>query len=73
MVEDALLRRAELAANTVVAFDAFTCDGLESNPSLMRSIRASLSAGGEPLKFGIDSTPPVNNRMVALLDAAGSS
>ena len=39
----------------------------------MRSIRASLSAGGEPLKFGIDSTQPSRERLVELLQSCGLS
>ena len=37
----------------------------------MRSVRASLSAGGEPLKFGVDSTPPSRERLAELLQSCG--
>jgi arsenate reductase-like glutaredoxin family protein len=37
----------------------------------MRSVRASLNAGGEPLKFGIDSTPPSRERLAELLQSCG--
>ena len=70
-VEDTLRKIAGLAPGTVVAFDHFTSEVLESNAFLMRSIRASLSAGGEPLKFGIDATPPVRNQVAALLSSCG--
>jgi hypothetical protein len=35
-----------------------TTEVLESQAPYLRIVRASLQAGGEPLKFGIDSTPP---------------
>jgi hypothetical protein len=44
---------------------------LESDALMMRSIRASLNAGGEPLKFGIDRTPPLRERVVELLQSCG--
>jgi methyltransferase (TIGR00027 family) len=70
-VEDTLRKIASTAAGTIVAFDFFTSEVLESNALLMRSIRASLSAGGEPLKFGLDSTPTVRERVAELLAACG--
>jgi methyltransferase (TIGR00027 family) len=70
-VEDTLRKIAGLAPGTVVAFDHFTSEVLQSNSLTMRSIRASLSAGGEPLKFGIAATPPLKNQVVALLGSCG--
>ncbi|HTP07878.1 MAG TPA: class I SAM-dependent methyltransferase, partial [Anaerolineae bacterium] len=72
-VQDTLRKIAGIAAGTSVAFDHFTAEVLESNALLMRSIRASLSAGGEPLKFGIDSTPPLRDRVAELLQSCGLS
>lgn len=70
-VQDTLRKIASTAAGTIVAFDYFTSEVLESDALMMRSIRASLSAGGEPLKFGIDSTPPLRDRVVELLQSCG--
>lgn len=62
---------AGTAKGTIVAFDYFTSEVLESQALVMRSIRASLKAGGEVLKFGVDSTPPSRDRLVELLHACG--
>lgn len=70
-VEDTLCKIASTAKGSIVAFDYFTTEVLESNALMFRSIRASLSAGGEPLKFGIDSTPPIRDRVTELLEAYG--
>jgi methyltransferase (TIGR00027 family) len=70
-VEDTLRKIASTAKGSVVAFDYFTTEVLESDALMMRSIRASLSAGGEPLKFGVDRTPPSRERLAELLQACG--
>jgi methyltransferase (TIGR00027 family) len=70
-VEDTLGKIASTAKGSVVAFDYFTTEVLESNALMFRTIRASLSAGGEPLKFGLDSTPPISDRVSELLEAYG--
>jgi methyltransferase (TIGR00027 family) len=70
-VQDTLRKIASVAAGSIVAFDYFTTEVLESNALMMRSIRASLNAGGEPLKFGIDSTPPLRERVTELLLSCG--
>jgi methyltransferase (TIGR00027 family) len=70
-VEDTLRKIASTAKGSVVAFDYFTTEVLESDALMMRSIRASLSAGGEPVKSGIDSTPPLRDRIVELLRSCG--
>ncbi len=70
-VEDTLCKIAGTAKGSTVAFDYFTTEVLESAAFMMRFIRASLSAGGEPLKFGIDSTPPSRERLVELLQSCG--
>ena len=70
-VQDTLRKIASTAKGSIVAFDYFTSEVLESKALLMRSIRASLNAGGEPLKFGVDSTPPSRERVAELLQSCG--
>jgi methyltransferase (TIGR00027 family) len=70
-VTDTLRKIASTAKGSIVAFDYFTSEVLESQALSMRSIRASLSAGGEPLKFGVDSTPPSRERLVELVQSCG--
>jgi methyltransferase (TIGR00027 family) len=70
-VKDALRKIASTAKGSVVAFDYFTSEVLESRALSMRSVRASLNAGGEPLKFGVDSTPPSRERLAELLQSCG--
>jgi methyltransferase (TIGR00027 family) len=72
-VEDTLRKIAGTASGSVVAFDYFTTEVLESRALSLRLVRASLQAGGEPLKFGIDSTPPSSERLVELLRSCGLS
>jgi methyltransferase (TIGR00027 family) len=70
-VKDTLRKIASTAQGSIIAFDYFTSEVIESQALSMRSIRASLSAGGAPLKFGVDSTPPSRERLVELLQACG--
>lgn len=70
-VKDTLRKIASTAKGSVLAFDYFTSEVLESQELAMRSVRASLSAGGEPLKFGVDSTPPSRDRVAELLQSCG--
>ncbi len=70
-VQDTLQKIASMAKGSIVAFDYFTTEVLESNALMMRSIRTSLNASGEPLKFGIDSTPPSRERLVEFLQSCG--
>jgi methyltransferase (TIGR00027 family) len=70
-IQDTLRKIASTAQGSRVAFDYFTTEVLESKALMMRSIRASLNAGGEPLKFGIDSTPPLRERAAELLQSCG--
>ena len=69
--EDTLRKIASTAQGSIVAFDYFTSEVLESKALSMRTVRASLKAGGEPLKFGIDSTPPSRERVAELLQSCG--
>ncbi len=70
-VRDTLRKIASTAKGSLLAFDYFTNDVLESQALAMRAVRASLSAGGEPLKFGVDSTPPSRDRLAELLQFCG--
>src|SRR5512147_1652700 len=72
-VEETLRKIAGTAKGSIVAFDYFTSEVLESKALVMRSVRASLKAGGEPLKFGVDSTPPSRERVAELLQSCGLS
>jgi len=72
-VEETLRKIAGTAKGSIVAFDYFTSEVLESKALVMRSVRASLKAGGEPLKFGVDSTPPSRERLAQLLQSCGLS
>lgn len=70
----ATLRKiASTATGSVVAFDYFTTEALESQALYWRYARATTKAVGEPMKFGVDSTPPARDRVAALLDACGLS
>src|ERR1051325_8306056 len=57
-IEDTLRKVAGTARGSVIAFDFFTTEALESQEFYWRFARASTKAVGEPLKFGVDSTPP---------------
>ena len=72
-VEDTLRKIASTAKGSIVAFDYFTSEVLESKTLFMRTVRASLNSFGEPLKFGIDSTPPSRECLVELLQSCGLS
>ncbi len=72
-VESTLRKIASVARGSVVAFDYFTSEVLESQTLFMRTVRASLQSFGEPLKFGIDSTPPSRERLSELLRSCGLS
>lgn len=66
-VESTLRKIASTARGSVVAFDYLTTELLESQALHWRYARAMTSAGGEPLTFGIDSTPPSSERLAELL------
>jgi methyltransferase (TIGR00027 family) len=70
-VEDALRKIASTAHGSVVAFDYFTTEALESRALYWRYGRAATSAAGETLKFGVDSTPPSRERLAELLRSCG--
>lgn len=72
-VEQTLRVIAGTAKGSILAFDYFTTEVIESRSLYMRAVRSSLRAGGEPLKFGIDSTPPARERVAELLRSCGLS
>jgi methyltransferase (TIGR00027 family) len=72
-VEETLRKIAATANGSVVAFDYVTTEVLESRSLSLRLVRATLRAGGEPLKFGMTSTPPLSERVAELLWSCGLS
>jgi O-methyltransferase involved in polyketide biosynthesis len=72
-VESTLRKIASTAKGSVVAFDYLTTESLESQALHWRYARAMTSAGGEPLRFRIDSTPPSSERLAELLRSCGLS
>ena len=72
-VEDTLRKIAGTAKGSIIAFDYFTTEVLESQALYMRIVRASVRSAGEPFKFGIDSTPPSSERLAELLRSCGLS
>jgi O-methyltransferase involved in polyketide biosynthesis len=70
-VEETLHKIAGTATGSVVAFDYFTTEAIESNALYWRYGRAAPRAAGEPFKFGIDSTPPTRERLSELLQSCG--
>lgn len=69
--EDTLRKIASTAKGSVVAFDYMTTEPLESQALYCRFARAGTRANGEPLKFGIDSTPPSSEQLSKLLCSCG--
>jgi O-methyltransferase involved in polyketide biosynthesis len=72
-VESTLRKIASTARGSLVAFDYFTTEPLESRALYWRYARWGTKAAGEPLKFGIDSTPPSRERLVEFLGSCGLS
>jgi O-methyltransferase involved in polyketide biosynthesis len=72
-VESTLRKIASTAKGSVVAFDYFTTESLESRALYWRYGRAATKAAGEPLKFGVDSTPPSRERLAEFLRSCGLS
>lgn len=70
-VDDTLRTIASTAKGSVVVFDYFTSEAIDSNDSYWRFARWSTKAAGEPLKYGIDSTPPSRERTAELLRKNG--
>jgi methyltransferase (TIGR00027 family) len=72
-VEATLRKIASTAKGSVVAFDYFTTEPLESQALYWRYARTMTRAAGEPLTFGIDSTPPSGERLAEVLRSCGLS
>jgi methyltransferase (TIGR00027 family) len=72
-VFDTLSRIARTAKGSIVAFDYLTTEPLQSKRLYWRYGRAATRAVGEPIKFGIDSTPPSRQRLAELLGSCGLS
>ena len=70
-VESTLRKIAGTAAGSAVAFDYLSAEIIDSRSLFMRYARAVLKATGEPLRFGIDNTPPVRERVAAFLESCG--
>ncbi|MCL4486995.1 MAG: class I SAM-dependent methyltransferase [Chloroflexi bacterium] len=70
-VEATLQKIAGTAKGSIVAFDYYTDESLLSPSLYWRFARAATKAAGEPLKFGIDSTPPAKERLAEFLRSAG--
>jgi hypothetical protein len=70
-VVDTLSKVASCAKGTLLAFDYYTTVSLESGDLYWRFARASTKSAGEPLKFGVDSTPPSRERLSELLHSCG--
>ena len=72
-VESTLRKIAGTAAGSIVAFDYFSNEIIESESFFMRYARAMINITGEPWRFGIDNTPPVRQRVAAFVESCGLS
>ena len=64
---------ASTAAGSVVAFDYLSTEMIETRSLFMRYARITINATGEPWRFGIDNSPPVRDRVAALVESCGLS
>src|SRR6266496_3000078 len=72
-VDNTLRKIARTATGSVVAFDYFSAEIIESRSLFMRYARAVINITGEPWRFGIDNTPPVRERVAEFLESCGLS
>ncbi len=72
-VESTLRKIASTASGSVVAFDYFNADLIEAKGLYMNYARAVLNSIGEPLRFGIESTPPARKHVATFLKSCGLS
>jgi methyltransferase (TIGR00027 family) len=72
-VEETFRKIASTAKGSVVAFDYFTTEPLVSSKLYWRYGRYGTKVAGEPLKFGMDSTPPSRQRLAEFLRSCGLS
>ena len=70
-VESTLRTVASTASGSVLVFDYFTSEALNSPDLYWRFGRYATRAAGEPLRFGVDSTPPSRDRLAQLLQSCG--
>jgi methyltransferase (TIGR00027 family) len=70
-VESTLRKIASTAVGSVLVFDYFTTEPLTSGGPYWRYGRTMTRAAGEPLRFGVDSTPPARDRLAELLQSCG--
>lgn len=70
-VKSTLGKIARCAPGTVVAFDHFTSEALTSNEIYWRFARYTTRHAREPLAFGIDSAPPLRERVAEFLASCG--
>jgi methyltransferase (TIGR00027 family) len=70
-IEDTLRKVASCATGSLLAFDYFTTEALDSRTPYWRFGRAAATAAGEPLRFGVDRTPPSRERLAELLRSNG--
>jgi methyltransferase (TIGR00027 family) len=71
--QETLRKIAGTARGSMVAFDYMTTEPLESQALYFRYARAGTKAAGEPLTFGIDSTPPSRERLAEFILSCGLS
>lgn len=70
-VEATLRRIAGTAKGSLVAFDFYSDTALHSGALFWRYARAATKAAGEPIKYGVDSRPPLRDRVAELLASCG--
>lgn len=70
-VESTLRKIASTAPGSVLVFDYFTSEAIDSASLYWRYGRSAAAAAGEPLRFGVDSTPPSRDRLAELLQLCG--
>jgi methyltransferase (TIGR00027 family) len=70
-IEGTLRKIASTAKGSVVEFDYMTTEPLESPALYWRYARVMTRVAGEPLTFGVDSTPPSSERLAELLRSCG--
>jgi hypothetical protein len=56
---------------SLVAFDFYSDEALHATALFWRYPRAATKAAGEPIKYGVDSRPPLRDRVAELLAACG--
>lgn len=72
-VESTLRKIAGTAPGTSVAFDYFSTELLEGRSLFLRYARAVIKLVGEPWRFGMDTTPPVRQRVADFVGSCGLS